>query len=132
MNPEAVKAVLTDLHRRRIPGDLKRAVELLLDKKGLDLVLLKLKGGGEMTDYLLLASGESARQNRAMADSLIKQLSKERQLSPYGYEGGAKGDWILIDYVEFVVHLFLPEVRKRYALEKLWMDARRYDFSPRD
>ncbi|HNX98897.1 MAG TPA: ribosome silencing factor [Candidatus Aminicenantes bacterium] len=132
MNPEAVKAVLTDLHRRRIPGDLKRAVELLLDKKGLDLVLLKLKGEGEMADYLLLASGESARQNRAMADSLIKQLSKERQLSPYGYEGAAKGDWILIDYVEFVVHLFLPEVRKRYALEKLWMDARRHDFSPRD
>jgi len=127
-----MKAVLADLHRRRIPGDLMRAVELLLDKKGADLVVLKLKGGGEMTDYLLLASGGSARQNRAMADSLVKQLSKERRLTPYGLEGETKGDWILIDYVEFVVHLFLPEVRQRYALEKLWMDARRYDFFLRD
>ncbi len=132
MNPETHQAALADLARRRLPADLKRAIELLLDKKGEELVVLKLKGGGEMTDYLLLASGDSARQNRAMADILVKQLAKEFHLHPFGIEGGERGDWILVDYIVFVVHLFLPEVRKHYALEKLWMDGRRYDFPPRD
>jgi ribosome-associated protein len=132
MNPDVTESILADLKRRRIPVEVKRAVEILLDKKAEDITVLKLREGGEMTDFLLLACGNSGRQNRAMADALVKQLGKLCHLHPFGMEGAEKGDWILVDYIDLVVHLFLPEVRKRYALEKLWMDARRYDFPSRD
>jgi len=130
MKKDDFASLLEDLHRRRIPGGIKKAVEILLDKKAEKITVLRLKGLSEMTDYLIVCSGNSARQNKALADAVREHLKQDLQLQPLGSEGEAAAEWILVDYVDFIVNIFSAEWRKKYALEKLWMDAKRYDFSP--
>ena len=130
MNSEEFKQILDDLHSRRIPGEIKKAVQVLLDKKAEKITVLKLKGVSEMTDYLIICSGNSSRQNNALAAALQDTLKKELNLQPLGVEGKDLAEWILVDYVDFVINIFSADWRKKYSLEKLWMDAKRYDFSP--
>jgi len=130
MNANPYEAVLEDLKKRRLPPEVKAAVTIVLDKKAERVVVLKLKGVSEMTDYLLICHGNSGRQTKAIADALVEQLRDGFRLKPLGVEGERQGDWVLIDYVDFVINVFTPETREKYALEKLWMDAKRYDFSP--
>ena len=101
---------------------LKAAVE----KKAQDPVLLELKGISSIADYFLLCSGRSDRQVQAIAQG-IEQALKKKGIRPLGQEGTAGGRWILLDYVDVVVHIFLDPVRKFYDLEGLWMDAQRID-----
>jgi ribosome-associated protein len=114
----------------RIPEGVRKAVEALLDKKAEQVAVLKLKGLSEMTDYLVICNGNSARQNRALADAVRDGLKRDLRRLPLGSEGETAAEWILVDYVDFVVHVFSAEWRRKYSLEKLWMDAKRYDFSP--
>jgi ribosome-associated protein len=130
MKKDEFTSILEDLHRRRIPVGIKKAVETLLDKKAEKVTVLKLKGLSEMTDYLVVCSGNSARQNKALADAVRESLKKDMRMQPLGSEGEAAAEWILVDYVDFIVNIFSAEWRKKFALEKLWMDAKRYDFSP--
>lgn len=130
MKKDEYDRVLEDLQRRRIPDAIKRAVSALLDKKAEKIAVLKLKGLSEMTDYLVVCSGNSARQNKALADAVRDRLRNDLHLHPLGSEGETAAEWILVDYVDFIVNIFSAEWRKKYALEKLWMDAKRYDFSP--
>lgn len=130
MKIEEFKLVLDDLHKRRIPGEIKKTVQILLDKKAEKITVLKLKGITEMTDYLVICSGNSTRQNNALADALQETLKKEFNLQPLGVEGKRLAEWILVDYVDFVINIFSADWRKKYSLEKLWMDAKRYDFYP--
>lgn len=130
MKKDEFARLLDDLHKRRIPGGVKRAVETLLDKKAEKVTVLKLKGLSEMTDYLVICSGNSTRQNLALADAVRETLKRDLQLLPLGSEGEQAAEWILVDYVDFIVNVFSAEWRKKYSLEKLWMDAKRYDFSP--
>jgi ribosome-associated protein len=130
MKKDEFTGILEDLHRRRIPDGIKKAVEALLDKKAEKVTVLRLKGLSEMTDYLVVCSGNSTRQNQALADAVRESLKKDLQMQPLGSEGEAAAEWILVDYVDFIVNIFSAEWRKKYALEKLWMDAKRYDFSP--
>lgn len=122
--------VLEDLQRRRIPEAVKKAVAALLDKQAERIAVLRLKGLSEMTDYLVVCSGNSSRQNKALADAVRDRLRNDLRLHPLGSEGETAAEWILVDYVDFIVNIFSAEWRKKYALEKLWMDAKRYDFSP--
>ncbi len=130
MKKDEYDRIVDDLHRRRMPSGVKKAVEALLDKKAEKITVLRLKGLSEMTDYLVVCCGGSARQNRALADAVRESLKKDLHLQPLGCEGEAAAEWILVDYVDFVVNVFSEEWRKKYSLEKLWMDAKRYDFSP--
>ncbi len=130
MKKDEFTRVLDDLHKRHIPGGVKKAVETLLDKKAENVTVLKLKGLSEMTDYLVVCSGNSARQNKALADAVRETLKENLHLQPLGSEGEGAAEWILVDYVDFIVNVFSAEWRKKYSLEKLWMDAKRYDFSP--
>ena len=130
MKKDEYTRVVEDLQRRHIPGGVKRAVEALLDKQAEKITVLKLIGLSEMTDYLVVCSGNSTRQNQALADAVRESLKKDLQMQPLGSEGEAAAEWILVDYVDFIVNIFSAEWRKKYALEKLWMDAKRYDFSP--
>jgi len=124
------KQILQDLKKRKIPDEVKKTVEILLDKKAEKITVLKLKGISQMTDYIVICQVNSNRQNKAVADSIREDLKKEFRLNPFGMEGEQKADWILVDYVDFIVNIFLPEIRERFAIEKLWMDAKRYDFYP--
>ena len=130
MKKDEYTRILDDLQRRRIPGGIKKVVETLLDKKAEKVTVLKLKGLSEMTDYLVVCSGNSCRQNQALADAVRENLKRDLHMQPLGSEGEAAAEWILVDYVDFIVNIFSAEWRKKYALEKLWMDAKRYDFSP--
>lgn len=103
---------------------LRIAVEATRDKKALDIVVLDLRGLASFTDYFLIATGGSHRQLVTVADEIEEKL-KEQKRRPSHIEGYPRGDWILMDYVDFVVHIFTPVSRSYYDLEKLWGDAKR-------
>ena len=108
--------------RRGTPAPVRRAMEILLDRKAVDPLLLDLRGLASATDYFLIVSGTSDAHVRGMAEHLIETLGP-RGVAPHHVEGLAQGRWVLLDYVDFVVHVFHPELRAFYQLERLWGDA---------
>lgn len=102
----------------------RRIAELVLEKKGLDVLILDVRGKTSYADYFVLASGESDRQVTAMGDHVQERL-REDGTRPVGVEGEDTGNWVLLDYGEVVAHLFFTEVRAFYDLEGLWADAPR-------
>lgn len=130
MKSEEFEVITDDLKKRKIPTEVKRVVSIMLDKKAEQIVVLKLKGISDITDFMVICQGNSTRQNSAISADIQKKLSRHFKLKPFGVEGEREADWILLDYIDFVVHVFLEETRQRYALEKLWMDAKRYNFYP--
>lgn len=106
--------------RPAAPSGLLRVIEKSLDDdKAENLVTIDLKGKSSVADFMVIASGRSARQLGAMAEHLREKLGKAG-ISPVGMEGERQGDWILIDGGDVVVHLFRPEIRNLYNLEKMW------------
>jgi ribosome-associated protein len=89
------------------------------DDKAEDIVVIDLHGKSSMADFMVIASGRSQRQLHAMAEHLQAKL-KEQGVMDVGIEGARVGDWVLIDGGDVVVHLFKPEVRRFYNLEKMW------------
>ena len=97
-------------------------LEALADRKAVDALVLDLRGLCAATDYFVIVSGTSDAHVRGMADHLMTALAP-RGVAPHHVEGMAQGRWVLLDYVDFVVHLFHPELRDFYQLERLWGDA---------
>jgi ribosome-associated protein len=108
----------------RIPRQVDRAVAAAEDKKAVDLVVLDLKKAAGFTDYFVIASGANPRQIRAIADGILAALAEEGA-KPAHIEGYDRSEWILLDYFDFVVHVFAPETRLFYGLERLWGNAER-------
>jgi ribosome-associated protein len=100
----------------------QRAAQLCLDYKANDVVLLDLRGVTDMTDFFIVASGTSDTHVRAIGEHLIEDLKKEGT-PVHHVEGLEKGRWVLLDYVDVVVHVFHPTLRQFYQLERLWGDA---------
>ncbi len=98
------------------------------DKKALDLTLLDVRGIASFTDYFVICSGTSVPQNQAIADEIQYRLKHQGRL-PDHVEGYGQADWILMNYMDFVVHVFSPKTRTFYNLERLWRDAPRKDFA---
>jgi ribosome-associated protein len=90
------------------------------DKKALDVVELDLRGVLGYTDYFLVCSGNTGRQAKAIHDGILEGLKHEHEMLPRRVEGSAQGGWILMDYLDVVVHIFTPETREFYRLERLW------------
>ena len=101
----------------------QRAAAILLERKANDVVLLSLKGVSDMTDYFLIASGTSDTHVRALGNSVLGDLKKETGQMANHVEGLQQGRWVLLDYVDFVVHVFHPTLRNFYQIERLWADA---------
>jgi ribosome-associated protein len=101
---------------------LEQVATALRDRKAVDLVVLDLRGLSAATDYFVIVSGTSAAHVRGMADHLTTALAPHG-IAPHHVEGLAQGRWVLLDYVDFVVHVFHPELRDFYQLERLWGDA---------
>ena len=101
----------------------QKAAAILLDRKANDVVLLSLKGVSDMTDYFLIASGTSDTHVRALGNAVMEDMKKERSQTAHHVEGLAQGRWVLLDYVDFVVHVFHPTLRNFYQIERLWADA---------
>lgn len=105
----------------------ERAAELALEQRARDVMSLDLRGISSATDYFLLATGTSDVQVRSIAEHVIDGLESEG-IPPHQVEGMTAGRWVLIDYVDVVVHVFHPEPRAFYQLEELWGDAERVDY----
>lgn len=108
--------------RADLPPELSRAAELLFDRKALGVTLLDLRGISSATDWFLIASGTSDTHVNAIADHLIDEL-RRAGTRPLNVEGQREGRWVLVDYFDFVVHVFHPQAREFYQLERLWGDA---------
>ena len=101
------------------------AVEAILDKKGLDVLVMDMTGISGVADMFVITTGESELQIKAIADSVIASIREEHEERPWQKEGYEHRQWILLDYVDLVVHVFNPERREFYSLERLWGDAPR-------
>jgi ribosome-associated protein len=101
-------------------GEIVRFAE---DKKAIDVVELDLRGVLGYTDYFLICSGNTTRQTKAIHDGILEGLKHEHGIVPRRVEGAARADWILMDYLDVVVHVFTPQTREFYRLEDLWGEA---------
>ena len=113
----------------RLPKLVASAVRAALDKKALDVVVLDLEKAGGFTDYFVIGTGTNPRQIDAIADAVEDTLRKEFGERPALAEGLDKSEWILLDYFNFVVHVFSRECRAFYGLERLWGNANRHEFT---
>ena len=105
-----------------LTDELSRAVELARDRKARELAVLDLRGISTATDFFFLATGTSDIHVRGIAEHIIEEL-KKKDVRPDHVEGLRGGRWVLIDYIDFVVHVFHPSAREFYQLERLWGDA---------
>jgi ribosome-associated protein len=110
------------LHTEDLTDEVNRALDLATDRKGRDVTVLDLRGLSTATDFFILATGTSDIHVRSIADHIIEELKKE-DVRPSHVEGLQGGRWVLIDYIDFVVHVFHPAARDFYELERLWGDA---------
>ena len=110
----------------RLPAQIDLAITAAEDKKAVDLVVLDLRKAAGFTDFFVIASGTNTRQVRAIADSVLESLAAEGA-KPAHVEGYDRSEWILIDYFDFIVHVFAPETRVFYGLERLWGNAERIE-----
>jgi len=110
------------------PAELVRlCAHLAEDKKAEDIVVLDLRGLMFVTDFFVIASGGNPRQLHAIQSAIHQEMS-QRGVRPIGQEGHGQDRWVLMDYGDFVVHLFDPDARRLYDLELLWGDAPRFEW----
>ena len=107
-------------------AELAEAIEAALDKKALELVWLDLSGVCSFTDNFVICTGTSSRHNQSIADNVAEKL-KAAGVRPLHVEGYNEGEWILMDYVNFVIHIFSAKAREFYDLERLWRAGKRRD-----
>lgn len=110
-----------------LPSEVTRAAELALDRKAEDVVVLDLRGINSATDFFVLATGNSDVQVKAIAEHVRDELRGASVRADH-VEGLDTGRWVLMDFIDFVVHVFHPESRSFYQLEALWGDAPRIEF----
>ena len=109
-------------------GEVGTAVRAALDKKASDVVILDLRGTPAFTDFFVLCSGQSTRQVKAIVDA-VEETLRAAKIRPAHVEGYDRAEWILMDYFTFIVHVFTPQTRAFYSLERLWGNAERTEVS---
>lgn len=118
--------------RAAVPGDstelARRIAEIVDDKKGEEIVCLDVRDLVGYTDFMLIATARNERQAKAIHDEVHARLKQERGMLPKRVEGEGESRWVLADYLDCVLHVFVPELRDRYRLEKLWGEAERLRF----
>ena len=113
----------------KFPKPVSGAVKAALDKKATDVVVLDLRNAGGFTDYFVICTGGNPRQIQAIADSVEDTLRTELGERPALIEGVERSEWVLLDYFNFVVHVFSRDCRAFYGLERLWGSAERHEVS---
>jgi ribosome-associated protein len=113
----------------KLPKEVAATVRAALDKKAEELVVLDLRKAGGFTDHFVICTGANARQIGAIADAVRETLKKDFDERPALAEGTDRSEWVLLDYFDFVVHIFSRECRAFYGLERLWGNAERHEFN---
>ena len=112
----------------KLPKAVSGAVRAALDKKASDVVVLDLRNASGFTDYFVICTGGNPRQIAAITGAIEEKLRTDLQERPALVEGIDKSEWVLLDYFNFVVHVFSRECRTFYGLERLWGSAERHEF----
>jgi ribosome-associated protein len=115
------------MKKNALQRQIAEAIIAAQDKKAENVIALELeKGSGAFTDYFVICNGSNPKQVQAIADSVDERLA-QHGLHPTHIEGYRQADWVLLDYVDFVVHIFSEGARQYYDLERLWKSAKRMD-----
>lgn len=120
--PTTTQTSPVSMTETEIPGRVRDAVAAADDRKAVALKVLHLEKVTDFTDYFLICSGTSERQVQSIADAVLEKM-REEKVRPLHVEGYNRGQWVLIDFGDFVVHVFQEDPRRFYALERLWGDA---------
>ena len=107
---------------------LKEVCDVVEDKKGEGLVVLDVTGISSFTDYFVICHGNNPRQCQAISEGIRERLKSVARVTPNHIEGESDGDWILMDYLDFIVHIFSDKARDFYKLERLWSDGKEVQF----
>lgn len=118
-------------HEQALPEEVRLAIRAAFGKKAAGVTVLDLRKGAAFTDRFVICSGQHVRHVKAIAEAVEEALKKAR-VKPVHVEGHAKAEWVLIDVFDFVVHVFTPDSREFYALERLWGSAQRLEVSEDD
>ena len=116
------------VHPPTLSSELTLAIAAALDKKAIDVVVLDLRKASAFTDFFVICTGNSVRQVQTIAEAIQGALGKVGT-KPALVEGLGRAEWVLIDYFDFIVHVFTPVTREFYGLERLWGDAERVEVS---
>lgn len=110
----------------KISAELTAGIAAALEKKAENVLVLDLTKASAFTDFFVICTGNNRRQVQAIADAIQEAIGK-RGTKPALVEGYERGEWVLIDYFDFIVHIFMPATREFYSLERLWGDAERVE-----
>ncbi len=111
----------------RTPFEVLNSIaQVIYDKKGFNILAIDVQGLSNITDYILIAEGNVDRHVSSIARAIIDELEKKGEM-PIHVEGVKTGDWAVLDYGEVMVHIFSPNLRERYSLERLWSDSKIVD-----
>ena len=126
---EAVKVEIVEKPTpfAELDPEVQLAIKCASEKKAFDLIALDLRSIASFTEFFIIASGSNQRQVQAIADEINEQLKKQLGTRPVRIEGYNTGEWILVDYGDFIVHVFNSEAREFYDLARLWLDARKVE-----
>ena len=129
LNREAVKIELAETPTAfsELDADLQLAIRSASEKKAFDMIALDLRNIASFTEFFVIASGANQRQVQAIADGVDEQLKKQMNKRPVRTEGYNAAEWVLLDYGDFVIHIFNKESRDFYDLARLWRDARKVE-----
>ena len=108
----------------RMPKAINAGIGAALDKKAGDVVIMDLRKASSFTDFFVLCTGQNMRQVKAIAEAIEAELKKDG-LKPSLVEGYNRAEWVLLDYFDFIFHIFTPSTREFYGLERLWGAAER-------
>lgn len=106
---------------------LNAIAQIIYDKKGRNILAIDVRGLSSLTDYLLIAEGNVDRHVSSIAKTIVDEMEGEKGPHLIHSEGLRSGDWVVLDYGDVTVHLFMPNLRERYALEKLWEESKIVD-----
>ena len=117
-----VERAIKRFSKVNLPSEIDISVKASLDKKGEDLVIMDMREQSSFTDIFIIVHGNSNRQNLAIYENIEQELRKDK-IRPLSVEGRKNAEWILMDYGNFIVHIFSKRTRDYYSLEKLWGDC---------
>jgi ribosome-associated protein len=124
---ESILVVETQTPFADLDEEVKLAIRSASEKKGFDIVALDLREVTSFAEFFVIASGANQRQVQAISDEIDEQLKKQLQMRPIRIEGYTSAEWILLDYGDFIVHIFEQKAREFYDLERLWRDAKKVE-----
>ena len=115
---------MISINSANVEENVARIIDLIMEKKGEEIVVLDLRGISSVSDFFIITTGNSSVHVKAIAGEIREKMKKEKKAIPWHVEGYEAQKWILLDYVDIVVHVFDSDTRSYYMLERLWEDAK--------